>query len=261
MLLLDAGNFSDNPTAEGDLKTKGLLQAMDRLGYQVVNVGERDIRMGYPEFARRTEGSTLKYISSNIVDRKTEKPVFDSYAIVEVASPDGSGTVKVGVIGAVRFNPVFLKAGPKGGNIVITHPLEPVKREVAALKKKKVDVIVLLAALHKNDAKSLVMQVPEIDFLFGSYGGLVTNAPETQGDTTVLYCGNRGQRLVETRVFLERGKTTEIKNRLNKLHLLSKIYPSDRDMLGFVNALPREVPGATSYAPVESSSGSPVTGP
>jgi hypothetical protein len=46
MLLLDAGNFSDNPTASGDLKTRGLLNAMERLGYQVVNVGERDIRMG-----------------------------------------------------------------------------------------------------------------------------------------------------------------------------------------------------------------------
>ena len=158
--MLDAGNFSDNPTAEGDLKTKGLLQAMERLGYQVVNVGERDIRMGYPDFVRRTEGSAFQFISSNIVDRRTKKPIFDPHAVVEVAAADGSRTVRVGVIGAVRFNPVFLKAGPDGGNIVITHPLEPVKRELAALKKKKVEVVVLLAALHKNDARSLAAELP-----------------------------------------------------------------------------------------------------
>ena len=261
MLLLDAGNFSDNPTAEGDLKTKGLLQAMERLGYRVVNVGERDIRMGYPDFARRTEDSSLQYISANIVDRKSQKPVFDSHAIVEVAAPDGSGTVRIGVIGAVRFNPVFLKAGPDGGNIVITHPLEAVKRELAALKEKNVDVTVLLAALHKNDARSLATQLPEIDFVFGSYGGLVTEAPETQGDTTVMYCGNRGQRVAETRVFLERGETTTIKHRLNKLHMLTKTYPSDRDMLNFVNSLPRKVTGATSSVPVEPEGGPGRTGP
>jgi 2',3'-cyclic-nucleotide 2'-phosphodiesterase (5'-nucleotidase family) len=260
MLLLDAGNFSDNPTASGDLKTRGLLNAMERLGYQVVNVGERDIRMGYPEFVRRTEGTPFQYVSSNIVDRKTKKPVFDPHAIVEASS-----SVRVGVIGAVRYNPVFLKAGPDGGNIVIAHPLESVKRELAVLRKKKVDVVVLLAALHKNDAASLARSVPGIDFILGSYGGLVTNAPETLGDTTVLYCGNRGQRIVETRVFMEPGKNGKITAQLNKLHLLSKLYPSDRDMLNFVNSLPRDAPPggvpATSSAPVEPSTGSESAGP
>ncbi len=49
MVLLDSGNFSDNPTAEGDHNTTALLGAMNTLGYEVVNLGERDIRMGYDE--------------------------------------------------------------------------------------------------------------------------------------------------------------------------------------------------------------------
>ena len=40
VLLADAGNFSDNPTAAGDAKTRALLEGMTRLGYQVANVGE-----------------------------------------------------------------------------------------------------------------------------------------------------------------------------------------------------------------------------
>jgi 2',3'-cyclic-nucleotide 2'-phosphodiesterase (5'-nucleotidase family) len=182
-----------------------------------------------------------------------------------VSAPDGASSVRVGVIGAVRYNPVFLKAGPDGGNIVIIHPLESIKRELAVLRKKRVDVVVLLAALHKNDATSLARAVPGIDFILGSYGGLVTNVPETSGDTTVLYCGNRGQRIGETRVFMERGKNGKITGQLNRLHLLSKLYPSDRDMLNFVNSLPRDAPAggvpATSSVPVEPSSGSAPTGP
>jgi 2',3'-cyclic-nucleotide 2'-phosphodiesterase (5'-nucleotidase family) len=259
MLLLDAGNFSDNPTAAGDMKTRGLLQAMERLGYRVVNVGERDIRMGYPEFARRTAGTSLRYISANIVDRKTKKPIFEPHVVIEAPAPDDTGVVRVGVVGAVRYNPVFLKAGPDGGNIVIAHPLDAVKREVEALRKKDVDVVVLLAALHKNDAKSLALQVPDLDFVLGSYGGLVTATAEQHGDATLLYCGNRGQRIGESRVFFGEGKQGKITNRLNKLHVLSRLYPSDRDMLDFVNSLLREAPSAevpaTSSAPAERSGG------
>ncbi len=246
MLLLDSGNFSDNPTPAGDLKTKGLLQAMERLGYQVVNVGERDIRMGYAEFARRTADTPFQYISANIVDRKTKKPVFPPHAVVDAVSSDGRSRVRVGVIGIVRYNPMFLKSGPNG-NIVIAHPRERVEVEMEALRKKNVDVIVLLAGLNKTDAKVIAAQVPGIDFVLGSYGGMVTSAEETAGDATILYCGNRGQRIGETRVFFTDEKKQELKSRTNTLHLLTRHYPQDHAMLQFVNSIPRkpEAPAAT----------------
>jgi 2',3'-cyclic-nucleotide 2'-phosphodiesterase/3'-nucleotidase len=246
--LLDSGNFSDNPTATGERKTKGLLKAMERLEYRVVNVGERDIRMGYAEFARRTEGSPFTYLSANIIDRKTAKPVFEPHTVVEVVAPDGRRKVRVGVIGAVRYNPLFLKAGPDGGNIVIDHPLKRVKLEMEALHKKNVDVIVLLAALHKNDARSIARAVPGIDYILGSYGGLVTRGAETEGDTTLLYCGNKGQRIGESRVFLEEGQAGKLAGQSNKLHMLSHHYPSDDEMLIFVKRLKSGEPTATAPA-------------
>ncbi len=246
MLLLDSGNFSDNPTPAGDIKTKGLLQAMDRLGYQVVNVGERDIRMGYAEFARRTVDTPFQYISANIVDRKSKKPIFPSHAVVDAVSSDGKSRVRVGVIGIVRYNPTFLKSGPNG-NIVIAHPRERVEAEMEALSKKNVDVVVLLAGLNKTDAKAIANEVPGIDFVLGSYGGMVTSAEETAGDATILYCGNRGQRIGETRVFFTDDTKRELKSRTNTLHVLTRHYPPDHAMLEFVNSIPREpkAPAAT----------------
>jgi len=241
VVLLDSGNFSDNPTAEGDVKTKGLLEGMRRLGYDAVNVGERDIRMGYPEFARRTEASDFTFLSANIVDRKTKKPIFEPHTVIETTAADGE-KVKVGVVGMVRYNPVFLKAGPKGGNIVIAHPLERVKAEVEALKKKGVDVVVVLAAAHKNDAHSIASKVAGIDYVLGSYGGLVTNEPESRGETTILYSGNRGQRVTETRLFLDGGA---IRERTTKLHMLTRHYPPDLEMLEFVNSVPHKKPVET----------------
>jgi len=235
--MLDSGNFSDNPTPKGDAKTATLLEAMDRLGYEVVNVGERDIRMGYPEFARRTENAPFQFISANIVDRKTEKPIFPPHTVIDAVSPDGSRKLRVGVVGVVRYNPIFLKAGRDEGNIVIAHPTARVKAEVAALQEKDVDMIVLLAALHKEDAKRIVAEVPEIDFVLGSYGGQFTANEERIGDTTLLFCGNRGQRIGEVRVFTdEQDGSTAVAERQLMLHLLTRDYPHDQEMLDFVNA-------------------------
>lgn len=257
-MLLDSGNFSDNPTPAGDLKTGGLLQAMERLGYQVVNVGERDIRMGHAEFARRTADTSFAYVSANIVDRKTKEPIFAPHVVVEALSPDGSSKVRVGVIGIVRYNPMFLKAGPNGSNMVIVHPKDRVAAEVQALEGQDVDVIVLLAGLNKLDARTIATEVPGIDFVLGSYGGMVTAADETAGDASVLYCGNRGQRIGEARVFFADAERTELRERSAKLHLLTRHYPPDHEMMEFVNALPRE-PGSEddgdSSSPARSSVG------
>jgi 2',3'-cyclic-nucleotide 2'-phosphodiesterase/3'-nucleotidase len=248
VLLLDSGDFSDNPTPAGDVKTQGLLQAMEQLGYRIVNVGERDIRMGYDEFVRRTASTKLTYISANIVDRKTAEPVFQPHAIVDAVAPQGQAQVRVGVIGVVRFNPVFLKTGPRGGQMVIDQPAARVKREMEALAKEKVDVVVLLAALHRNDTEVIVREVPGIDFVLGSYGGHVTPTEERVGQTTILYCGNRGQRVGESRVVLGPAEGPRIASQVTRLHTLTAVYPQEDDMLKFVSALPRDAPEGTAPA-------------
>jgi 2',3'-cyclic-nucleotide 2'-phosphodiesterase (5'-nucleotidase family) len=210
---------------------------MGMLGYQVVNVGERDIRTGYPEFERRSKGLPFRFVSANIVDRETKAPVFPPHVIVEARSPDGKTKARVGVIGVVRYNPIFLKAGPGESNIVIDHPSERVQAEVQKLREEQVDAIVLLAALHKEDAKKIVQAVPQIDFVLGSYGGEYTAAAEVEGTARVLYCGNRGQRIGESRVFFEdRDGGKQVVDVTTMLHTLSRTYPNDGKMLEFVTS-------------------------
>jgi 2',3'-cyclic-nucleotide 2'-phosphodiesterase (5'-nucleotidase family) len=69
MVILDAGNFSDNPTPEGNVKTRTLIDAMGRLGYAAANVGERDLTLGYDEFMKQTSRAKFPFVSANIVRR------------------------------------------------------------------------------------------------------------------------------------------------------------------------------------------------
>lgn len=221
---------------------------MRQLGYQAVNVGERDIKMGYEQFAKWTSASKLKFVSANILRQDNQEPVFAPHTIVDTVSPDGTRKYRVGVIGIARFNPLFLKAGPDGSNMVIAHPTDIVKREVAALKAKKVDTIVLLAALHKDDARRIVRDAPGIGFVIGSYGGAFTNNAEQEADTYILYSGNQGKRFGETRVFLSPAQ--EVQAQVTKMHFLTAVYPSNPEMAAFVDKVPLSAgaaPGTADY--------------
>jgi len=230
-LLLDSGNFSDNPTPDGEVKTRGLIEGMSRMGYDVVNVGDRDLRMGYDEFRKWTEPASFPFVSANIVDRQTQKPVFDPYTVVEARAPDGSGSLQVGVIGVARFNPLFLKSGPEGSSLVIVKGEDVVGRYVSELRPR-VDLIVLLAALHKEEAKRIVQAAPGIDFVVGSYGGMISAREEMEGSTRLLYAGNQGKRLGETRVYMD--DQGRVQSAETFMHYLTSQYPSNQAMLDYV---------------------------
>jgi 2',3'-cyclic-nucleotide 2'-phosphodiesterase (5'-nucleotidase family) len=232
MLMLDAGNFSDNPTAAGDIKTRGLVQAMGQLGYRVANIAERDLIMGYDEFRRRTEGAGFPFISANFVKKGTEDPVFDPYVILDVER-DGGDPIRVGVIGVVRFNSVFLKPGPsKETPVVIAPPLDMVKKYLDEVREKS-DLVIVLAAVHRQDARVLAASVEGIDFVLGSYGAYSSYRDEEVGQTRIFYSGNQGKRLAETRVFMS--DEHDVTSTVTYQHYLSARYPGDLEMQKFVN--------------------------
>jgi 2',3'-cyclic-nucleotide 2'-phosphodiesterase (5'-nucleotidase family) len=202
-----------------------------------VNIGARDVRAGYPEFTQRIAGSKLEFVSANIVRQDTQQPVFKPRVMIEVpGGKQGKQKIKVGLVGVVRFNPLFLKPGPGGANLVIAHPVERVRQEVEALRGEGAQVIVLLAALHKDDATRIVEAVPGIDFVLGAYGGVFSPAAERVGQSWVAYSGNKGQRIGETRVFLDAER--HVSREQTRMHFLTPIYPANRTMLDFVNAVP-----------------------
>lgn len=229
---LDSGNFSDNPNEEGELRTRILLEGMARLGYRVSNVGERDLALGYDAFAKNVEGVDLEFVSANVVRQGTREPVFKPWTVVDVKLPDGGRTLRVGVIGITRFNPVWQKAGPAGANLALAPPLEMVKKYLPEVRGKA-DVVVLLAALSRDDAGRIVRDVPGIDFVLGAYGGIYNANEETEGATRVFYTGNQGKRVGETRIFLD--PSGKVVSSSSYLHNLIARYPDDPVTRAFVD--------------------------
>lgn len=235
-LLVDSGNFSGVPSPQGKTRTQALLDGMSTLGYRVVNVGERDVRQGYAGLMEMLGERDVPLVSSNLVDHRSREPVFPPYRVVEAVSPDGQASLRIGVVGVMRYNPIFRKPGPDGGELAIVHPVDPVKAAVAELEAADVDAIVLLAALHRDDAERIATEVPQIDFVVGSYGGHYTSRQDRVGETWLLYSGNQGKRFGETRVFTD--GDGEIVDQQTRMHFLTKMYPSQPAMLEFVDSVP-----------------------
>jgi len=231
VLLADTGNFSDNPTPAGDAKTRALLEGMTRLGYQVANVGERDLTAGYDALMERVSGLPLKLVSSNLVRQDSKEPVFPPFTVVKVQGK-GRKEIKVGVLGVVRFNPVFQKSGPTGTNIVIVPPSEALAKLVPEVRKQA-DVVVVLAALHKDDARAIAHEVPGIDFVLGAFANMISGTEdEVEGTTHLLYVGNQGKYVGESRVSIApEGKIASV---ANYMHMLTARYPDDQATLDWM---------------------------
>ena len=200
---------------------------MSRLGYAVANVGERDLVTGYDDFKKRTAAASFPFVSANLVRSDTREPVFTPFTVVTVPASGDRKALRVAVTGVVRFNPVFLKAGPDGTNISIVKADEALARVVPEMRAQA-DLVVVLAALHKDDARSIAGAVPGIDFVLGAYGGIISAQDEAEKGVPLRYAGNQGKYVGESRVFL--GPDGKISTVSNYMHYLLARYPDDPGM-------------------------------
>jgi 2',3'-cyclic-nucleotide 2'-phosphodiesterase (5'-nucleotidase family) len=225
-VLFDTGNFSDNPTDFGDLRTAALLEAMKKLGYKAVNIGERDLNLGYDDFIKRTKGLSMNFISTNIVKQGTKDPAFTPFTVVEVKGTSGA-RLRIGVLGIDRFSPVWQKAGPADTNLGMAPPADMIATYLPQVRAKS-DVVVLLAAISKEDAHELAKQFQDIDIVMGAYGGVASTVEETEGRVRIYYTGNQGKRIGESRITLDAKR--HVADITSYLHFLTAHYPEDKAM-------------------------------
>ncbi len=247
VVLLDSGNFSDNPTPEGDAKTVALLEGMGRLGYAAAGVAERELATGYDDLVKKARGVPFDLVSTNVVRKGTTEPVFKPYVVVEARRGGGKPPVRVGVMSVVRYNPVFLKAGPSGSNVSIAQPLAMVRRYLGEVREKS-DVVVLLSEMSSFNAHELAREASGIDFVFGAYGATTSAQEEVEGTTRIVYTGNQGKRIGETRTFLD--PKNHVVSQESYLYFLTARYPDDPDTLQWVQAAMKKMKAAGGEAPL-----------
>lgn len=194
-VLLDVGNFSDLPGPAGDVKTRGMVRGMNRLGYRVSGVGERDLATSFAHFRSNTAEAKFTLVSANLVRRSSGTTVLAPASLIV------AGGLRIGVISVTRFNPSIHLEFTEGSDEIVT--IDPLKALEAALEplRKESDLVVLLAALPLEDARLIARRLPTIDLILGAHGSQLTTRPVIEGRTKIVYLGDQGKFLSEIDVY------------------------------------------------------------
>ena len=116
------------------------IDAMNRIGYQAMAIGNHEFNFGRQVLERAREQADFPFLSANILNEGTGKPAYQPYAVFE------QGPIRVGVLGLITPNvPGWEK--PENYRGLVFEPMdEAARRWVPVLREKEnCDVVVVLA--------------------------------------------------------------------------------------------------------------------
>ncbi len=204
-----------------------LIQSYNQMGYDVVNVGEKDLMMGFRFLSDLSQKAKWPFISSNLVEKKTRKEVFKPYVIKEIAG------LKIGIFGLLDdlYNPSLQEKDP---GLIILEPLSRSKALTRSLRES-CDLIVLLSQLGESKDKKLARENREIDLILGGGGESqravserVNEVPLHRLEPRGGYLGRMDYSLVDVKkplkilISLERDETEKRLERLTARSMLIK---------------------------------------
>ena len=192
--------------------TDVILEIMEEMGYRLANLSEREFTLGPDRFFRKTEKLGFPFISANLVWEDSGKPVMAPYQVFEVPLPPREGRsdrpLRVGILGINRYAPDFRKVDENGRNVVTLEPELAIPPILAEFRAQGIDLVVALAHMTLQEARSLVGEVKGIDLVIGGRGPGVTPPMDRNGQTWIAgtrisLVGNQGKRMGELRLFFD----------------------------------------------------------
>lgn len=203
-LLVDNGDFlqgtplSDlhDPAANGT--PHPVIAAMNRIGYDTVNLGNHEFNFGLPTLRAALEQAAFPVISANTLTRKgatatQDETLLRPATIVTRSFTTPAGellTIRIGLLGLLPPQITLWDRFHLGGEITTRDMLETAAARVPALRAKGADIVILLAHTGidtghagpnlENAALSLA-RLPGIDAIVAGHSHEVFPGPANPG--------------------------------------------------------------------------------
>lgn len=187
-VLVDNGDLIQGSPLGDYVAAKGLkkgdihpvYKALNTLDYAVGNLGNHEFNYGLDYLHNALAGAKFPYVNANIIDVKTQKPLFTPYLIkeTEVVDQDGKNqTLKIGYIGFVPPQIMTWDKANLTGKVTVNDITETARKYVPEMREKGADIVVVVAhsglsadpyqAMAENSVYYL-SEVPGVDaILFG----------------------------------------------------------------------------------------------
>jgi 5'-nucleotidase/UDP-sugar diphosphatase len=193
-LLLDSGDLffdryrkairAEEATAQSEKATL-ILKCYNLLGYDALGIGDDDLTLGKDFLVDLSKNAGFPFISSNLMDKETGKPLFKTHVTKETIG------LRIGIFSLL--SPYFFsgESDPRTRGIVFRDPLEEAKRIINTIRLQA-DLIVLLSHLGYAADLELAEAVPGIDLILGGHSERSLSYPIRVRDTTIVRTGSKG---------------------------------------------------------------------
>ncbi|TMQ54266.1 MAG: hypothetical protein E6K77_05665 [Candidatus Eisenbacteria bacterium] len=216
---VDSGDFFGMAGEQDSLKSAFMVTAMDKLGYDVVTLGEREFNFGQAFLLDTFKKTKIDLVSSNLVYADTKKPFVKPYVIRKMCS---TRVAFFGLIGTDMKIRTLLSERA----LEVKDPFATAKALVPELRKKA-DVVVLLSHLGLTESQRMTLEVPGIDvMIFGHQPGLFRELVKTNGVINTR-AGERGQYVPGIHLVIEDSKIASYDG---VVVTLDDKIPADEDM-------------------------------
>ncbi len=154
-LVFDVGDMTSGTRDYEMLKMKYMLEGMALIGYDAVNLGEKEAELDVDKLRDVLKSSSLPFVSANVVAKSGKAPLTERFRFVK------RGGANIGVIGVTSCNPE--DAGPG----VEVRPILETLAEVIPEVKAKCDYLVVLAFSDDDTIKEIAGKFPEVNCILG----------------------------------------------------------------------------------------------
>ena len=185
VLVLDAGNFIGRRNPSYGYDTEITLDCLQKMGYDAVAIGEKEISWGLDELEEELAAHDLVPVSNNIFDSETDEYRFPPYRVVQV------GDLKVGVTSTIGGGSVVPRTLKEREGITVEDPIESSNTTLKELRKEKVDVALLIAHVGLQKAEEWAADFSGYDVVIVGHGGQKLLEPKKEAGVILAATGAR----------------------------------------------------------------------
>ena len=206
---MDAGDLFfkkfASPHAKDELKgltekAHLIVESLNLMGYDAIGVGDDDLSLGKEFLLELSKKAKFPFLSSNLVDEKTGKLLFQSYLVKETKG------LKIGIFSLLSPETFLNPSDPRKKGIIVRDPIETAQEMIRELGPKT-DILILLSHQGYPKDTELAQRVDGIQIIAGAHTGTSLNNPPVFKDTVILQNYPKG--MYATRLDLTFHNTTK----------------------------------------------------
>jgi hypothetical protein len=180
-VVLDVGNLTPGSRPYELLKTRYLMEGMEKIGYDAVNLGKQEAGLDLTTLRRMMAQVPLPFVSANVVDKRDGQPVA---SVSRIVTRNG---IRIGITGVTALDPQ--ECGP---GIEVKPTIEALSGVIGTLKSQ-CDYLIVLAFVDEDQQREIAAHFPEVDCILGGDVPQSSSTTEQVNRATLFSVVDRGK--------------------------------------------------------------------